>query len=323
MRDSEVGWGILGGGKVVESKSGPGFNIPGKSRVAAVCRREVENASVTAERLGANLVYTQLEAMVARDEVQAVYIATPPGLHYSQAMVCLNARKPVYIEKPFTTSVSQAQELVRNFAEAGVPLFVAHYRRALPKFVEIKSLIETDIGKPLEFSFRLMRRLQDDAGHPWMYVRELSGGGKFFDIAPHCVDLLLFLFGDVEQLSAEAKHWKAPLGSEDCVTLNLRFKSGVLGTANFNFLAWDKEDRMSVHGELGILEFSVHGNEPSTLRLRDGKVRQLFHTVPELIEGPMIEEVVAFLRGEGGRPCMGRDAIPVIELMQAVAGSLR
>ncbi len=322
MQDSEIRWGILGGGKVVESKSGPCFNIPGRSRVAAVCRRDAENASATAERLGANLVLNQLEDMVESDEVQAVYIATPPGLHHSQAMVCLNARKPVYIEKPFTTSAAQAEELVRNFAEVGIPLFVAHYRRALPKFREIKSLIETQIGQPLEFSFRLKRRLQNDVAHPWMYDRELSGGGKFFDIAPHCVDLLLFLFGDVDQMSAEAKHWKAPQGSEDCVTLNFRFKSGVLGTANFNFLAWDKEDRMSVHGEKGILEFSVHGNEPSTLRLPDGKVRQFFHTVPELIEGPMIEEVVAFLRGEEGKPCMGQDAVPVIELIESAARSL-
>ena len=318
-----IGWGILGGGKVVESKSGPAFNIPNASYVAAVCRRSPSAAQYTAEKLGAANWYSSYEAMLQDEAVDAVYIATPPGLHYEQAILCLEARKPVYIEKPFTTSLAQAQCLVDKFAAAGLPLFVAHYRRAMEKFLALKNVVDQDLGDVVDFSFRLNRRLEDDKMHPWMYQREMSGGGKFFDISAHSLDLFLFYFGAVERMTSEAQHWQAPNGTEDCVTLNFRFESGILGTATYNFLSREKSDRLRVYGTGGDLAMSVHGDAPSVLRKRNGRTRELSHRLPPFIEAPMIKEVVSSLRGQNGTPCTGQDALAVMALMEAGLGSLR
>ena len=97
----EIKWGFIGCGNVVENKSGPSFNTAENSSIYAVMRRDIEKAESSAKKLGATKWYNTVDNLVNDEEVNAVYIATPPGLHLEQAIKCCKAKKPTYIEKPF------------------------------------------------------------------------------------------------------------------------------------------------------------------------------------------------------------------------------
>lgn len=317
----EIDWGILGGGKIVEI-NGPEFWIPGKSRIASVSRRRLDSAVRTADELGAENAVSGIYDLVSDPIVDAIYVALPPGLHFEAAKICCDAGKAVYIEKPFVTNTQNAQTLVEMFASKNVDLFVAHYSRALPKFRKLKSMVQSGIGEVVSFDFHLSRRLADDIEHPWLFDPVLSGGGKFADIAAHSIDLLVYFFGRAEDIWACARHVKAPNGREDCVLLGLQFGNGVCGTLNYNFLSPRKTDRLSITGTEATLHFSVHDNLDTEIEYLDGR-RELVETAaPGLIERPMIEEVVKALRGEGGHPCTGSEAIETVRIMEFALRSL-
>jgi predicted dehydrogenase len=319
----EIGWGVLGGGNVVEFKSGPAFWIPGKSRVVAVSRRRHEDAEKTAAALGAERAVTSIDDLVSDPMIDAVYIASPPGLHFDAAKACCEAGKAVYIEKPFTTNSGDAKALVEMFASRNIDLFVAHYKRALPKFKRLKSMVESEIGQVICFDFHLSRRLADDVKHAWLFDPAISGGGKFVDIAPHSIDLLVYFFGQAVDMWASARHLKAPNGREDCVVLGLLFKDGVCGTLNYNFLSPQKSDRLSIFGTEANLHFSVHGDLKTEVERQDGRRFAIELSTPAYVEGPMIEEVVNALLGDGGNPCTGSEAVETVRIMEFALSSLR
>ncbi|HQU74116.1 MAG TPA: Gfo/Idh/MocA family oxidoreductase, partial [Calditrichia bacterium] len=139
-----IRWGIIGCGDVTEKKSGPGFRKARHSQLVAVMRRSGDLARDYAERHGVPKWYDDGEALIRDPEVDAVYIATPPDSHKHYTLLSARAGKPVYVEKPMALNVDECREMIRACAAAGVPLFVAYYRRALERFQKIKSLLEND-----------------------------------------------------------------------------------------------------------------------------------------------------------------------------------
>ncbi len=138
-----IRWGILGCGDVTEVKSGPGFYQRRGSELVAVMRRDGGKAADYARRHGVPKWYDDAEKLIGDKEVDAVYVATPPGTHELYAMKVLAAGKPCYVEKPMSRNWAEAKRMVEGFKAAGVPLFVAYYRRALPRFLKVKELIES------------------------------------------------------------------------------------------------------------------------------------------------------------------------------------
>src|SRR6188768_913345 len=137
-----VRWGILGCGEVTEVKSGPGFQKARGSALVAVMRRDAAKAEDYARRHGVARWYSDAEALVRDPEVDAVYVATPPSTHCAYAVLAAKAGKPVYVEKPMALDHAECRTMLDACATAGVPLFVAYYRRALPRFARIKALLE-------------------------------------------------------------------------------------------------------------------------------------------------------------------------------------
>ena len=245
-----IKWGFIGCGKVVQTKSGPAFATTQNSEIYAVMRRNIEQAKESAFMLGAKKWYDSVDDLVADSEVDAVYIATPPGLHLEQAIKCCKAKKPTYIEKPFARNYEEALQITKMFEEAGVPLYVAHYRRALPKFLKIKEILESGrIGKICEADFRLNRKYNYEEIHnTWLYNTELSGGGKFYDIAPHSIDIMVYLLGNFTEIHGIASNNNQEYDVEDVVVMSFKTEKEILGTANFNAISLDKKDKMTIFG---------------------------------------------------------------------------
>ena len=133
-----IRWGIIGCGDVTEVKSGPGFQKAQHSSLVAVMRRTGELARDYARRHGVPRWYDNAEALIDDPDVDAVYIATPPAYHKEYALLSAQAGKPVYVEKPMALNFEECQMMIEVCRAAGVPLFVAYYRRALSRFLKVR-----------------------------------------------------------------------------------------------------------------------------------------------------------------------------------------
>lgn len=197
-----VNWGIVGCGNVCERKSGPAMYKTPHSALAAVMRRDAEKVADFARRHNVPKSYTDAAALIADPEVDIVYVATPPGTHRELAVQALEAGKPVYVEKPMAMNHAECLEMIAAAEKAGQKLFVAYYRRALPCFLKVKELLDGgSVGQPLTAEVRLLRperpEDRDPARLPWRLRREVGGEGYFHDLAPHTLDILDFLLGEI------------------------------------------------------------------------------------------------------------------------------
>src|SRR5688572_4404129 len=188
-----IRWGIIGCGDMTEVKSGPGFRLAERSELVAVMRRDGAKAANYAKRHDVPRWYDDADKLIRDPEVDAVYVATPPGSHLEYALRVAAAGKPCYMEKPMARSAAECQQMVDAFARAGQPLFVAYYRRGLPRFRKILELIESGrLGRLHAVSHVYQGRAQaPQPGGPkvpragWRESVEESGGGLFLDLGSH------------------------------------------------------------------------------------------------------------------------------------------
>src|SRR5258708_7472019 len=139
--DRAIRWGIIGCGDVTEVKSGPAFNkVPGSSLVA-VMRRDAAKAKDYAERHGVPKWYADAAQLINDPDINAIYVATPPGYHEAYTIAALQAGQPVYVEKPMSIDTASCLRMQAVAEATQVKLSVAHYRRALPMFLTIKHLL--------------------------------------------------------------------------------------------------------------------------------------------------------------------------------------
>src|SRR5580704_17465581 len=150
-----IRWGIIGCGDVTEVKSGPAFQKAAGSELVAVMRRDGAKARDYALRHSVPNWYTDADALIHDPQVNAVYVATPPGWHEHYAMKVLAAGKPCYMEKPMARNASEARRMTDAFLTKGVPLFVAYYRRALPRFLKVKQILASGVLGNLKNAFYL------------------------------------------------------------------------------------------------------------------------------------------------------------------------
>ncbi|MGA2233235.1 MAG: Gfo/Idh/MocA family oxidoreductase [Tepidisphaeraceae bacterium] len=296
-----VRWGIIGCGDVTEVKSGPGFQKAKGSALVAVMRRDGAKAADYAKRHGVPKWYDDAAKLVNDTEVDAVYVATPPSMHETYALMACRAGKPCYVEKPMARNEDEGRRMVEAFADAGVPLFVAFYRRALPRFVRARQIIQGgELGKIREASYTYadgqMASRKEPA--PWRLIAEQSGGGLFVDMGSHAIDLLDFLLGPLMKIVGNARNVKGQYEVEDAVEMTFKAAGGVAGEASFNFSAAESEDEFRIIGERGKISFSCKPEGPLLLE-RDGGLREMVETASaQHVQQPLIQAIVEVLLGD-------------------------
>jgi len=324
-----VRWGIIGCGNVTEVKSGPAFQKAPHSSLVAVMRRDGDKARDYAQRHDVPRWYAAAENLVADPGVDAVYVATPPSTHRQFALISIAAGKPVYVEKPFALDAAECEEIIAAGRAANVPVFVAYYRRALPRFRKVRELVfdERAIGKPRIVNVVLYEphhpRYHDAADLPWHVRPEISGGGIFVDIGCHTLDLLDWLFGPLRRVHGTASNQLGAYPPEDTVAMSFAFDTGLLGTGLWNFGALQHEDRIEVIGDGGRMRFATFGDGPILVENGAG-AREVRVENPVHIQQPLIEAVVRELRGEAGAcPSTAVSAARTSAVMDAVLRDYR
>lgn len=321
-----IRWGIIGCGDVTEVKSGPGFQKARNSRLVAVMRRNGELARDYAKRHGVPRWYDNAASLINDTEVDVVYIATPPSSHKDYTLMCANARKPVYVEKPMALNFAECDEMIRSCASAEIPLFVAYYRRALERFLKIKDLVESGaIGKArfvnITFHQPIAREDLDPQNLPWRLDRAVAGGGRFVDLASHMLDFLDYLFGPVTGVHGFASNQAGKYDVEDIVTSTFRFDNGVQGTGVWCFSASENLDHTEIVGSEGKITYSTFDAKPIRLTTPYG-VKEFAVAYPQHIEQPLIQTVVNELNGDGKSPSTGESGARTSRVMDQMLAEI-
>lgn len=298
-----IRWGIIGCGNVTEMKSGPALQNAAHSELVAVMRRDGAKARDYAERHHVPRWYDDAAALIADAEVDAVYVATPPSTHKQYALMSIAAGKPVYVEKPMAMDHAECQTIIEAGRGAGVPVFVAYYRRALPRFAKVRELLfeQRVIGHPRVVNTVFYEphhpRYHDPENLPWHVQPGISGGGIFIDIGCHTLDILDWLFGPITQVGGRASNQLGAYPPEDSVAMSFAFANGMLGSGIWNFDSFEHHDQIEVVGDAGRIRFATFGD--GAIRVDNAGGAQAFHVDnPVHIQQPLIERVVAELRGQ-------------------------
>lgn len=250
----EVRWGIIGSGDVAEKKGGPALYNVESSRLVAVMSRREEKAQDFASRHGAERHYSRVEDLLGDEEINAVYVATPPSSHMEIVAMTARAGKHVLLEKPMAMTVEECERIIEACREYGVSLMVAYYRRFFPVVEHMKRLVEQgNIGRVVRAraqttSFYAPRA---DGERSWLSDPGIAGGGFLTDVGTHRLDLLAHILGPPREVAAFVDTQTLDVAVDDSSPLAMRFENGVHATAEFNWNVGVPVDEFEVCGTAG------------------------------------------------------------------------
>jgi predicted dehydrogenase len=194
LTGAEVRWGIVGPGNIAASVLPDFAHVPGAS-VVAVASRSAERAKDFADRFHIARAYGSYAEIMADDEVDVLYIATPHPQHYEVALAGIEAGKALLVEKAFTATVAGAERIIAAARDRGVFVMEAMWTRFQPAIVTARRLIdEGAIGE--------VRQIQADLGvdRPYDPTHRLfdpaQGGGAMLDLGVYPVSFAHYFLGE-------------------------------------------------------------------------------------------------------------------------------
>lgn len=323
-----VRWGFIGCGEVTEKKSGPAFNAVEGSEVVAVMSRRAEKAQSYAERHHIKRRYTDAQQLINDPDVNAVYIATPPSTHATYAIMAMKSGKAVYVEKPMASNYEDCCRINRIAEKHGTPCFVAYYRRYLPYFQKVRELVESGaVGNVVNVQIRFAVPPRDldynKTNLPWRVLPDIAGGGYFYDLAPHQIDLLEEMFGPILEAEGITANRGGLYQTEDSVSACFKFANGLPGSGSWCFVAHEsaKEDCIDIVGDRGSLSFSVFTYQPIVLQNENGR-QEFVIPNPTYVQLPLIKLVVEHLQNKAICKCDCVSATSVNRVVDRILGKL-
>lgn len=223
------------------------------------------------------------------------------------------------MEKPMSRNAAEARRMVEAYRAKSVPMFVAYYRRALPRFLKAKQLIEGGaLGRIQKVSYRYAGNQQAAAENPapWRLVAEESGGGTFHDMASHVLDMLDFWLGPMKVVSADVKNNRKAYPVEDFIFATLAAPNNVAVTVETDFNA-RSDDEFVITGDAGEIRMSCFGNEPVRVKTSRGKESFDLPNPPHVAQ-PLIQSVVDDLLGKSKCTSTAESGLRTQEIMDQI-----
>jgi predicted dehydrogenase len=320
-----IRWGIVGCGDVTEVKSGPAYQKTDGFKIEAVMRRDADKAADYARRHGISKFYTNGDDLINDPEIDAIYIATPPDTHKYYGLKVAQAGKICCIEKPLAPNYQDSLAIYEAFAAKNIPLFVAYYRRTLPRFEQIKKWLDSnDIGDVRHMRWHLSKPAtpQDLSGeYNWRTDLEIATGGYFDDLASHGLDLFIYLLGNIKEVSGFSLNQQGLYSAKDAAVACWLHESGITGTGSWNFGCCEREDTVEIFGSKGKIVFSIFENEPILLYNEQGQT-ELFIEHPENVQLYHVKQIQEHLIGNSKHPSSGLTGAHTSWVMDKIIGNL-
>jgi predicted dehydrogenase len=259
----ELTIGVIGGGSFFEAVHAQAINLmPGIKR-KILHRRNEEKARTTCEKWGYDTYYLDFDEMCEKEDLDALYVITPPAVTRDLAVRAIERGIPSFLEKPLAQDFQGLKEIGDAYEKHKTPHFVAYNRRHISILKEARAYVEKKGG--------LTHLALDFFRHDRRAPTQLMGQGV------HGIDTIRFLCGDVEWVHTI----RSPVQYFDrkpvAFSALLKFKSGVTGVFNYNCRAGKCSERYSLFTENGTVcvELSNPGGieYPKRLTIYEGEQR--------------------------------------------------
>ncbi|MDB6156019.1 MAG: Oxidoreductase domain protein, partial [Chthoniobacteraceae bacterium] len=264
----KLGIAIVGCGGITLQNHLPGFALCHETSVVALCDNNPAILEQARQATGITVTSTRYEEVIARDDVDAVVIATPNLFHPPIALAAIANGKHVMCEKPLAINLADARAMADAAEAAGVRHMTAFTYRFVPAMRYLAHLIaEGGLGEPYHYR---SCRLQDwgTRNLGWRQINALAGSGELGDMLSHRIDFAHHLIGPMRRLVAQTKilvpeREGAPSDLEDWVAMMAEFKNGATGVLESSKLArgrnegWRSRDYVELNGSEATFEFTT------------------------------------------------------------------
>lgn len=256
----QLRWGLIGCGDIARKRIAPALRDLDECELVAVSRARTELAESFAGEFGARRWYGRWQELLADNEVDAVYIATPVHLHAEQTIAAAAAGKHVLCEKPMAGSVAECDRMIDAFRGTTLKLGVAYYRHFYPVIQRVKEVIQAgEIGIPVLAQINAFEWFNPQADHPrsWLLRKDQSGGGPMFDFGCHRIEVLSNILGPIKQVSAMVANVLFEREVEDTANALFQFERGACGVLSVTHAALEPQDTLAIFGSKGSIHVPV------------------------------------------------------------------
>lgn len=257
--NKQVRWGILGCGKIAK-KFAADLKLVKDAELVAVGAREQASADEFGKLFDVRYRHGSYLDLAQNPNVDVIYIATPHSFHHAHALLCIENKKAVLVEKAFTLNATQAKEVIASAKANGVFLMEAFWTRFLPHYLKMKEMIaEGKVGKIqsviAEFGFKptppIAQRIYDPA----------LGGGSLLDIGVYPVFLALDILGKPDEIHAQMK--PAYTGVDEQCGIQFKYKNGALAQLFSSFNS-NLATGADIAGDAGRIRMTHRFHGPTT-----------------------------------------------------------
>ncbi|MDC6365426.1 MULTISPECIES: Gfo/Idh/MocA family protein [Flavobacteriaceae] len=324
-RNVPIKWGVIGCGNVTEKKSVPAYQGIDGFEVEMVMGRNAEKVQDYTQRHQIPKWTTDVKELLENPEIDAIYIATPPDSHKFYALEVAKAGKPCCIEKPMASSYEESLAIYESFERKNIPLFIAYYRRSLPRFLKVKQwLDEKQIGEVRHIHWQKSKPPNDldlSREYNWRTDKKIAPGGYFDDLASHGLDLFAFLLGDIKEANGFTTNQQRLYSAYDAISGAWLHENGITGDGFWNFGTQHREDKVEILGSDGKITFTVLDEGPVQLENASGH-HILDIPNPEHIQKFHAENIKNHLQGIAEHPSTGKSGLQANWVMDKILGRI-
>jgi scyllo-inositol 2-dehydrogenase (NADP+) len=255
--------GLIGFGLAGQAFHAPVIRgVPGLE-LACILERRGNNAQ--ARYPGVRVART-LDELLSDPGIQLMVVATPNDSHFSYTQACLEAGRDVVVDKPFTPTLAEAEQLVALAAQRRRLLTVYQDRRYDGSFRTIRKLVATGaVGTVVEYEARYDRFRLEPKANAWRERADQAAPGVLWDLGPHVLDGALVLFGEPETITASAYCQRRTSQVDDAFDVTMAYPA-LRAELRARIIAYAPGPHLLLHGTEG--SFIKYGMDPQEDILR-------------------------------------------------------
>jgi len=315
-----VNWLLVGAGDIARKRVAPALRDAANSELAAICDVREDVARELANDLSVDEVFADFDAALANSSADAVYVATPVGLHTELAVRALEAGKHVLVEKPLGLSGADCERAVDAAEVTDRVAGCAYFRRLSPRYIHAKEMLERgEFGQVVAVRMTYFTWFNPEPDDPkyWRVIRSKSGGGILSDMGTHMFDVLIGLFGMPVSVFAKCDNLVHQWDVEDTGTMVMELANGAHVSASFNWNSKTWRHEFEVVGTEAKIDWLPYDAGP-VVKTVGRDIQNVDLPNPENVHLPLVEDFVRALQENRAPCCPLAEAAKTNRLLDAV-----
>jgi UDP-N-acetyl-2-amino-2-deoxyglucuronate dehydrogenase len=334
---NKLKFAIIGCGRIAERHA---EQIQRLAVLEAVCDKVESHATALGQKYGSKIYTDYEELLIAENDLDVISICTPNGLHAEHSIRAFRKGIHVLCEKPMAISVYDCGEMIKEAEKANKRLFVVKQNRYNPPVRAIKKALDDNrLGKIFNIQLNCFwnRGAEYYTQSDWKGTIKLDGGTLFTQFS-HFIDLLYWMFGDINKVKAITKNFNHDkiIEFEDSGVVIVEFTSGIIGTINYTVNSYSKnmEGSLTIFGEYGTVKIGgQYLNELEYQNIKDFRITDLPAGNPPNNYGQYVgsmsnhdkvfENVVDVLLNKGTIGTNGFEGLKTVEIIEKIYSAAR